>query len=121
MSVSDVRVTVSVSDVSVTVSVSGFASLLGGSSKNIKSVTLCAFVLVKKRKFLETGSVPHIRQCASHQADDTCRFVPIIGYHMGIILDGNRDVNPFQSNFSATRILPSCYLFWAGKRLVNYF
>jgi hypothetical protein len=23
--------------------------------------------------------------------------------------------NPFQSNFSATRILPSSYLFWAGK------
>jgi hypothetical protein len=28
--------------------------------------------------------------------------------------------NPFQSNFSATRILPSSYLFWAGKRLVGY-
>jgi hypothetical protein len=24
-------------------------------------------------------------------------------------------INPFQSNFSATRILPSSYLFWAGK------
>jgi hypothetical protein len=30
-----------------------------------------------------------------------------------------RHVNPFQSNFSATRILPSSYLFWAGKRLVD--
>jgi hypothetical protein len=29
-------------------------------------------------------------------------------------------INPFQSNFSATRILPSSYLFWAGKRLVGY-
>jgi hypothetical protein len=29
-------------------------------------------------------------------------------------------LNPFQSNFSATRILPSSYLFWAGKRLVDY-
>jgi hypothetical protein len=29
-------------------------------------------------------------------------------------------VNPFQFNFSATRILPSSYLFWAGKRLVDY-
>jgi hypothetical protein len=29
-------------------------------------------------------------------------------------------LNPFQSNVSATRILPSSYLFWAGKRLVNY-
>jgi hypothetical protein len=29
-------------------------------------------------------------------------------------------INPFQSNFSATRILPSSYLFWAGKRLVDY-
>jgi hypothetical protein len=29
--------------------------------------------------------------------------------------------NPFQSNFSANRILPSSYLFWAGKRLVDYF
>jgi hypothetical protein len=28
--------------------------------------------------------------------------------------------NPFQSNFSATRILPSSYLFWAGKRFVDY-
>jgi hypothetical protein len=27
--------------------------------------------------------------------------------------------NPFQSNFSATRILPSSYLFSAGKRLVD--
>jgi hypothetical protein len=31
-----------------------------------------------------------------------------------------RTFNPFQSNFSATRILPSCYLFWAGKRLMGY-
>jgi hypothetical protein len=29
-------------------------------------------------------------------------------------------INPFQSNFSATRILPSSYLFCAGKRLVGY-
>jgi hypothetical protein len=29
-------------------------------------------------------------------------------------------LNPFQSNFSATRILPNSYLFWAGKRLVDY-
>jgi hypothetical protein len=29
-------------------------------------------------------------------------------------------INAFQSNFSATRILPSSYLFWAGKRLVGY-
>jgi hypothetical protein len=28
--------------------------------------------------------------------------------------------NPFQSNFSATRILPSSYLFRAGKGLVGY-
>jgi hypothetical protein len=28
--------------------------------------------------------------------------------------------NPFQSNFSDNRILPSSYLFWAGKRLVAY-
>jgi hypothetical protein len=28
--------------------------------------------------------------------------------------------NPFQSNFSATRILPCSYLFWAGKSLVDY-
>jgi hypothetical protein len=28
--------------------------------------------------------------------------------------------NPFQSNFSATHILPSSYWFWAGKRLVDY-
>jgi hypothetical protein len=29
-------------------------------------------------------------------------------------------LNPFQSNFSANRILPSSYLFRAGKRLVDY-
>jgi hypothetical protein len=29
-------------------------------------------------------------------------------------------INPFQSNFSATCILPISYLFWAGKRLVDY-
>jgi len=29
-------------------------------------------------------------------------------------------LNPFQSNFSANHILPSSYLFWAGKRLVDY-
>jgi hypothetical protein len=29
-------------------------------------------------------------------------------------------LNPFQSNFSANRILPSSYLFSAGKRLVDY-
>jgi hypothetical protein len=29
-------------------------------------------------------------------------------------------INSFQSNFSTTRILPSSYLFWAGKRLVGY-
>jgi hypothetical protein len=28
--------------------------------------------------------------------------------------------NPFQSNFSATRILHSSYLFWAEKRLEGY-
>jgi hypothetical protein len=28
--------------------------------------------------------------------------------------------NSFQSNFSATRILPRSYLFWAGKWLVGY-
>jgi hypothetical protein len=29
-------------------------------------------------------------------------------------------LNPFQSNFSANLILPSSYLFWAVKRLVDY-
>jgi hypothetical protein len=29
-------------------------------------------------------------------------------------------INPFQSNFSANRTLPSSYLFWAVKRLVDY-
>jgi hypothetical protein len=29
-------------------------------------------------------------------------------------------INPFQSNFSAHRILPSSYLFWAVKKLVDY-
>jgi hypothetical protein len=28
--------------------------------------------------------------------------------------------NPFQFNSSDNRILPSSYLFWAGKRLVDY-
>jgi hypothetical protein len=30
------------------------------------------------------------------------------------------NINPFQSNFPANRILPSSYLFWAGKRAVDY-
>jgi hypothetical protein len=29
-------------------------------------------------------------------------------------------LNPLQSNFSATRILPSSYLFWVAMRLVGY-
>ena len=28
-------------------------------------------------------------------------------------------INPLQSNFCANRILPSSYLLWAGKRLVD--
>jgi hypothetical protein len=32
----------------------------------------------------------------------------------------NHWLNPFQSNFSANRILPSSYLFFAVKRLVDY-
>jgi hypothetical protein len=32
----------------------------------------------------------------------------------------NEELNPFQSNFSANRILPGSYLFWAVKRLVDY-
>jgi hypothetical protein len=32
----------------------------------------------------------------------------------------NKNINPFQSNFPANRILPSSYLFWTGKRLVDY-
>jgi hypothetical protein len=31
-----------------------------------------------------------------------------------------KKLNPFQSNFSANRTLPSSYLFWAVKRLVDY-
>jgi hypothetical protein len=33
---------------------------------------------------------------------------------------GDGYLNPFQSNFFANRILPSFYLFWAVKRLVDY-
>ena len=29
-------------------------------------------------------------------------------------------IKPFQTNFSANCILPSSYLFWAGRRLVDY-
>jgi hypothetical protein len=29
-------------------------------------------------------------------------------------------INPFQSNCSVNRILPSSYLFWAVKSLVGY-
>jgi hypothetical protein len=29
-------------------------------------------------------------------------------------------MNPFHSNFSANHILPSCYLFWTVKWLVDY-
>jgi hypothetical protein len=31
-----------------------------------------------------------------------------------------QQINPIQSNFSATRTLPSSYLFWVGKRFVDY-
>jgi hypothetical protein len=31
-----------------------------------------------------------------------------------------RHFNPFQSNFFANRILPSSYLVWTVKRLVDY-
>jgi hypothetical protein len=34
--------------------------------------------------------------------------------------DGRIFFNPFQSNYSANRILPSSYLFWAVKRLLDY-
>jgi hypothetical protein len=48
--------------------------------------------------------------------------------HLSVLQDDINDVlidlfllfNPFQSNFSANRILLSSYLFWAGKRLVDY-
>jgi hypothetical protein len=33
---------------------------------------------------------------------------------------GANSFNPFQSNFSATRILPSSYLYWVEKMLVDY-
>ena len=33
---------------------------------------------------------------------------------------GGRGINPFKSSFSANRILPSSYLLWAGKRMVDY-
>jgi hypothetical protein len=33
---------------------------------------------------------------------------------------GSPHIKTFQSNFSANRILPSPYLFWMGKRLVDY-
>jgi hypothetical protein len=38
----------------------------------------------------------------------------VSGQHIGPIF------NPFQSNFPTNRILPSSYLFWAVKRLVDY-
>jgi hypothetical protein len=37
-----------------------------------------------------------------------------------ILRENSSFINPFQSNFSANRILPSSYLFWAVKRLVDY-
>jgi hypothetical protein len=41
-----------------------------------------------------------------------------------IVLNNDNEIslhfNPLQSNFSANRILPSFYLFWAVKRLVDY-
>jgi hypothetical protein len=45
-----------------------------------------------------------------------------ISFESSTVEPGYNDIgfNPFQSNFSATRILPSSYLFWAGKRLGDY-
>jgi hypothetical protein len=41
-------------------------------------------------------------------------------YYLSDFKLGSLRTNPFQSNFSANRILPSSYLFWAVKRLVDY-
>jgi hypothetical protein len=35
-------------------------------------------------------------------------------------INSYKPINPFKSNFSANRKLPSSYLFWAVKRLMDY-
>jgi hypothetical protein len=52
---------------------------------------------------VQTGSGAHPASCSMCTGDKA-----------------KREVNPFQSNFSANRILPSSYLFWAVKSLVDY-
>jgi hypothetical protein len=44
-------------------------------------------------------------------------FSPVVKSHYG---GRNCQFNPFQFSFSANRMLPSSYLFWAVKRLVDY-
>jgi hypothetical protein len=54
--------------------------------------------------------MPKVQAVLDHLALKIMPYVP----------SKRNNYNPFQSNFSATRILPSSYLFWAGKRLVGY-
>jgi hypothetical protein len=42
-------------------------------------------------------------------------------YRKGAADNVLQKISPFQSNFSANRILPNSYLFWAVKRLVDYY
>jgi hypothetical protein len=69
--------------------------LYARSLKNIRMAVLCDYRMLKEEKF-------------------TC-----VGY-INFKWFWNESVNPFQSNFSANRIHPSSYLFWAVKRLVDY-
>jgi hypothetical protein len=62
---------------------------------------------------------PCVHYILSHKCPMSHPFKPWFG-QLNDIWWGVQVINPFQSNFSATRILPSSYLFWAGKRLVDY-
>ena len=61
-----------------------------------------------------------------HVCEAYYSFRQVIGTRLiVVILDNIRlfetlFINPFQSNFSANRLLPSSYLLWVGKRLVDY-
>jgi hypothetical protein len=47
-------------------------------------------------------------------------FISVILFKCTLVWYSSLRINPFQSNFSATHLLPSSYLFWAGRRLVDY-
>jgi hypothetical protein len=72
---------------------------------------------------------PRVKECRCIKVNTVGRseLAPSLGHMIFlenllkylIILNADK-FNPFHSNFSVNLILPSSYLFWAVKRLVDY-